>query len=260
MRTPITYYGGKQRLVKTILPLIPPHKVYLEPFVGGGAVFFAKEPAPDEIINDIDALVSTFYRVLINNFDGLKKKIDETLYSRASHTVARCIRKQPHLFDDLQIAWAFYHACNAGYSGKPDSFGSYTKGKTAHTYHNKKLLFSPSLKLRLDHVQVECCDALSLIKRRDTEDTFFYCDPPYIDTNQGHYKGYSYEDYKSLLETLKDVKGRFLLSSFPSEILDTYIKKYGWYSKRVDQTKCASRNPDGTRKRKIEVLTANYEI
>ena len=41
-RTPITYYGGKQQLVSTILPMIPSHRVYCEPYFGGGAVFFAK--------------------------------------------------------------------------------------------------------------------------------------------------------------------------------------------------------------------------
>ncbi len=42
MKTPITYYGGKQKLVSKILPLIPEHKLYAEPFVGGAAVFFGK--------------------------------------------------------------------------------------------------------------------------------------------------------------------------------------------------------------------------
>jgi len=33
IKTPISYYGGKQNLVTTILPLIPKHKTYIEPFV-----------------------------------------------------------------------------------------------------------------------------------------------------------------------------------------------------------------------------------
>ncbi|MDR2951683.1 MAG: DNA adenine methylase, partial [Treponema sp.] len=42
MKTPLSYYGGKQQLAKTILGLIPPHRVYCEPFLGGAAIFFAK--------------------------------------------------------------------------------------------------------------------------------------------------------------------------------------------------------------------------
>ena len=55
MKTPISYYGGKQSLLKHILPLIPEHRIYVEPFFGGGAVFFAKEPAKVEVINDHNA-------------------------------------------------------------------------------------------------------------------------------------------------------------------------------------------------------------
>lgn len=45
MKTPISYYGGKQTMLKHILPLIPQHRVYTEAFCGGAAVLFAKRPA-----------------------------------------------------------------------------------------------------------------------------------------------------------------------------------------------------------------------
>lgn len=44
LSTPISYYGGKQSMLPHILPLIPKHEIYVEPFFGGGAVFWAKEP------------------------------------------------------------------------------------------------------------------------------------------------------------------------------------------------------------------------
>ena len=50
MRTPISYYGGKQRMASKIVALMPPHTVYVEPFFGGGAVFFAK-PVPPVAVN-----------------------------------------------------------------------------------------------------------------------------------------------------------------------------------------------------------------
>ncbi|MCA0229900.1 MAG: DNA adenine methylase [Bacteroidetes bacterium] len=62
MKTPITYYGGKQQMLSHILPKIPTHKIYVEPFFGGGAVFFAKPPSEAEIINDINHRLTTFYR------------------------------------------------------------------------------------------------------------------------------------------------------------------------------------------------------
>ncbi|HVA98140.1 MAG TPA: DNA adenine methylase, partial [Bacteroidia bacterium] len=88
MRPPITYYGGKQKMLKYILPLIPQHEIYCEAFMGGGAVFFAKEPSKAEIINDINGNVSNFYRVVQSDFDSLKKLINGTLHSRGTYKEA----------------------------------------------------------------------------------------------------------------------------------------------------------------------------
>ena len=76
LKTPISYYGGKQNMLQHILPLIPEHKIYTETFFGGGAVFFAKEKADSEIINDTNASVINFYKVCKTNFDALKLKIE----------------------------------------------------------------------------------------------------------------------------------------------------------------------------------------
>ena len=69
MKTPITYYGGKQQMLNVILPKIPQHKLYVEPFFGGGAVFFAKAPSEAEIVNDINHRLVTFYRALKYDFE-----------------------------------------------------------------------------------------------------------------------------------------------------------------------------------------------
>ena len=45
MKTPISYYGGKQQLASKIVSLLPEHKIYCEPFIGGAAVLFAKPQA-----------------------------------------------------------------------------------------------------------------------------------------------------------------------------------------------------------------------
>lgn len=122
-------------------------------------------------------------------------------------------------------------------------------------WHKKEEL-TIDIARRLEHVQIECADACYIINSRDSYDSFFYCDPPYINTCQGHYDGYTETDYENLLITLANIEGKFLLSSFPTDILEHYVKKYGWYQRQYEMNNSAS----GSRKRKIEVLTANYEI
>ena len=95
MKAQITYYGGKKRMLKIILPMIPEHDIYVEPFFGGGAVFWAKEPANVEFVNDKNGEVANFYRVLQNDFDALKKQIDSTLHSEFMHKEARSIYFSP---------------------------------------------------------------------------------------------------------------------------------------------------------------------
>jgi DNA adenine methylase len=74
VKTPLTYYGGKQQLAVTILKLIPEHKIYVEPFIGGAAVYFAKEPAPCEVINGTNGELVNFYEVMKRDFPSLQSE------------------------------------------------------------------------------------------------------------------------------------------------------------------------------------------
>lgn len=260
-KTCISYYGGKQNLVKTILPLIPEHKIYTEAFFGGGAIFFAKPPSETEVINDTNTMVVNFYEVARSDFQALKEKIEATLFSRASYTVALAIYRMPHLFHKLQQAWAFYIATNMGFSCTIGSWGYDKYGKRVKAFINKKMLFNQEIPRRLESCQVENNDAIKVIQSRDAIDAFHYVDPPYFNSDMGHYGGYTENDFKQLLETLSKLKGKFLLSSYPSEILEAYSKKYGWHTLRIEKPLSAQKAVTGkSRGRKIEVLTANYPI
>jgi DNA adenine methylase len=259
MKTPITYYGGKQKLVNVILPLIPKHNLYCEPFCGGAAVFWAKEKSYVEVINDMNGHVINFYRVMKNDFAILKYLISSTPHSRKVHREAEFILKNAEHFSDVKRAWAFWVQTNMSFGSR--MFGGYAyerkSDKTIKRTVNKKLQFNKSLKSRLDLVDIECNDALTVIKGRDSEDTFFYVDPPYYNSDCGHYKGYTLEDYKGLLNALSSIKGKFLLSSYPSEILDLYTQKYNWTQHSKTMKISAGKNVD---RDKVEVLTGNYDF
>ncbi len=261
MKTPITYYGGKLNMLKHILPLIPEHRIYTECFFGGGAVFFAKEPSESEVINDKLNLAIVFYEMTKTNFEAVKSKIEATLFARKSYMKAKFICETPNLSDKIDVAWAFYIGTNMGFSCQIGSWGYDKYGKRVKAFINKKMQYDPSIAKRLENAQIENNNACKVIKSRDTEESFHYVDPPYIDSSQGHYEGYSKEDYIRLLDTLSNIKGKFLLSSYPSEILEEYIQKNEWYSRAFDKPLSARKaQGDKPRGRKIEMLTANYPI
>ncbi len=260
-KTPISYYGGKINMISTILPLIPKHKIYTESFLGGGSIFFSKEKVESETINDINNMVVNFYEVVQTDFENLKAKIEATLFSRATYNVAWSIYRMPHLFNKLQQAWAFYVATNMGFSCKIGSWGYDKYGKRVKSFWNKKIVFDELIVKRLEGVQIESNDACTVISSRDDDNAFHYIDPPYYNADMGHYSYYSKDDFVRLLETLSIIKGKFLLSSYPSDILDEYIKKNGWYTKSFTKVLSASKGISGKkRKTKVEVLTANYKI
>jgi DNA adenine methylase len=260
MKTPIRYYGGKQQLADTILKMIPLHRIYVEPFIGGAAVFFAKQPSEVEIINDVNSNVVNFYEVLKRDFTALSQEISISLHSRKKYKHAQVIYENPDLFDKVKRAWAFWMLASTSYGGKiTASFGYDLTGQTTLNMLNKRDNFTERLAIRVQNTQIECYDALKIIRSRDTPETFFYCDPPYPDTDQGHYDGYSSDDFRQLLETLSKIEGKFLLSSFRHEALKEYTEKYNWSQIELSMNCDMSANTKRTLS-KIEVLTGNYQI
>lgn len=260
-KTPITYYGGKQKLVPKILPLIPKHDLYCEPFCGGAAVLFAKEPSKIEVINDTNNVLISFYKVVKTKFAKLQKEIRATLHSRALHKKAKFIYDNPHLFNDIERAWSLWVNSVMSYSsilGSTFCCGIKSNASEKKT-QAKKLSFTKELAERLERVQIECRDALEVIKTRDSAKAFFYVDPPYHNSDMGHYRGYTGDDFEKLLAMLSKIKGKFLLSSYPSDLLAKYVKKNGWHSKAYEMQLCVQGAKKGNR-RKTEVLTANYPI
>lgn len=258
MRTPITYWGGKQQLAPKILPLIPAHVTYVEPFFGGGAVFFQKEKSEVEIINDLNRFVVNFYRVAQTEFDALREMIQATPHSRARYADAVVMYESPHLFDDVERAWAFWCLANQSYSGNLCSGWAYgtTGDATEKRLDNKREAFDDELRVRLARVQIECTDALRIIEYRDRPTTFFYVDPPYFNSDMGHYGGYSEADFEALLVALGKIEGKFLLSSYPSDALKKHVASNSWHQIELTMKTQGSTK----RKAKTEVLTANYPI
>lgn len=262
MKTPISYYGGKQTLASKIIKLIPEHNMYVEPFVGGAAIFFAKPPSGVEVINDTNKELINFYRVVQNDFVSLEKEIQITLHSRDLHRKACVIYNNPDMFSEIKRAWAVWVKSTQSFSSKLDGPWGYDikSNTTSKKVSNKRIGFTEEYAIRLQNVQVECTDALRIIESRDNDQAFIYCDPPYYNSDMGHYDGYTVEDYERLLNTLSKIKGKFLLSSYHSPVLKEYTKTNGWSQISYKYKVSVANNHPTNKKVKEEVLTANYHI
>lgn len=263
MKTPITYYGGKATLAKRIVERFPAGyeaMSYAEPFFGGGSVFFAKKPSKLETINDTNRELINFYSVIQQDFVSLEKEIRITLHSRSLYRDAKAVYENPHLFTPLKRAWAVWVLANQGFSGILNKSWGYdrTGATMGLKLKNKRESFTEDYAIRLQNVSLECSDALKVIRNRDDKSTLFYVDPPYYNSDMGHYDGYSLEDYEALLKTLTTIQGRFLLSSYPSSILDNYVKQHGWSAECFKAKVAVSSNSTKPKKDKVEVIVWNY--
>ncbi|HAL51830.1 MAG TPA: DNA adenine methylase [Sphingobacterium sp.] len=261
LRTPISYYGGKQKLASRIISLIPRHTLYCEPFIGGAAIFFAKRPSEIEVINDTNGELINFYRTVKEDFSALEAEISTSLHSRDLHRKASLIYNNPDMFDRVKRAWAVWILSTQSFAGILDGTWGFdlSKNTTTKKINTKRHGFTRTFAQRLQRCQLECADALYVIASRDTPESFFYCDPPYFNSDLGHYDGYTEKDYEDLLNLLSGIKGKFLLSSYPSPILKRFTKKYGWQKWSINQ-KISVNAKAGNQKTKTEVLVANYPI
>jgi DNA adenine methylase len=257
MKPLFSYYGGKQRMIKHLLPIAEaiPHTVYTEAFAGGCALLFAK-PVKSvaaglriEAINDTNGLVSNFYRVARANPSELQHLLDLTCYSQEEYRRAVGVCKANQA-DPLELAWAFYVNINQSFAhsmGK--GWGVSKKGQNGATVWVNRTNRLPEALERIRSVSIGNEDALTFLDRWDSPTALHYCDPPYPNTNQGHYKGYTINDYKNLIDKLDTLKGSFILSNYPQDI----AYPDSWQRVEIATVTSAARSKEGSKDR-VEVI------
>ena len=266
MKTPITYYGGKQQLASVILGMMPSHKIYCEPYFGGGAVFFAKGKSYLEVINDVNDRLITFYEVCQdeNLFAELQERVQHTLHNERYYKTAHLWWHDPDRCygNKVELAWAVWVVTNMSFMGTPSGGWKWDNGSSGShsgivTEHLRQA-FTPALHERLKNVQISCRDALTVIRQRDGADTFFFLDPPYPGVDQKHYSGFTMENLEELLDHLTRIKGKFLFCNYDSPLLQRFVRQAGWNMTVMDMVNCVANHISGGKKRKQEVLVCNY--
>lgn len=197
-----------------------------------------------------------------NEFVELEKMIRISLHSRSLHNDASVVYNNPHMFSPIKRAWAVWILAAQSFSSMLDGTWGYDriKGSTSRKISARRRDFTEDYAIRIQDVQIECTDALRVIRSRDFKDAFIYCDPPYFNSDCGHYDGYTKEDFEMLLSTLAVIDGKFLLSSYPSDLLAEYSLKHKWKTKKIEQRVSVANGTGKPGKNKTEVLTANYDL
>lgn len=206
----IPWIGGKTRLLKDILPHIPEHRTYLEPFAGGMAVLFAKDQSKVEVVNDINGELINLYRVVQNH---LSPFVDCFKYALTSRQMFKWEKlKNPDTLTDIQRAARFYYLQRNAFGGKVDG-QTFGVSKVSPPRFNLLRIEEDlsAAHLRLARVLIESKDWLACATQYDSDQTFIFCDPPYWKT-EGYGVEFGWEQYLSLREFLSNAKGKVLIT------------------------------------------------
>ena len=270
MKPPFAYYGGKSRMATEIVAMMPPHRVYIEPFAGSLAVLFAKPPCRHEVVNDLDDAVVTFFRVLRDQPDELERVCELTPVARTEYASADL--DDPTISDVEQARrfWVRVTQSFAQTAGRSTGWSVTTartqsKGSTSKTRLGR---FAPCAD-RLSQVQIEHCDAADLVDRLATSDTVIYADPPYLDdvrvsrgtrgTSTDYRADMCSEDaHRRLAEVLRATPATVILSGYPS---DLYEDLYGdWWTHDIATKAHSSNSVLSTRSARTERLWSNRDL
>ncbi len=265
---PIKWHGGKFYLAARIVEMMPKHIHYVEPFFGGGAVFFKKTDAfiagHSEVINDVYGELVTFWRVLQSkeHFPEFQRRMSMTPFAKPIWDEA-C---QAESDDPIDRASAFFIRYRQSRQGLGRDFATMSRTRTRRGMNEQVSSWLsaieglPDAHERLRRVVIYNDDATTLIRREDDNTTFFYCDPPYLADTRVVKDAYSFEmtndQHAELLEALGNLEGKFLLSGYRCKLYDDAAKRYGW-----NRTDIAIDNKASSQKvkpKKIECLWANY--
>lgn len=250
MKSPITRMGGKSKLRKTIIEMIPEHTCYIELFFGAGWVYFGKEESKVEVINDIDKELINLFKMIKYHAPEIERLLEYEFSGRDIFEEYKHYRVE--YLTEINRAIRFLYLISQSFAGKGNHYGYGTNSKPSpQIFYNGVL---DSVKKRLRNTYVENLSFDKIIDKYDREYSFFFCDPPYFET-AGYGTEFGEKEHLILRDKLKNIKGKFLVT------INDHPKVREWYKEfniqEVSVNYSVSRNAE-SRKKYGELIITNY--
>jgi DNA adenine methylase len=248
---PLPYIGGKNRLAKKIISMLPEHTTYVEAFAGGAQVLFHKQPSNVEVLNDLDFDIVNFYRVCQWHYEEFVRYLRFSLASRKLHELH--VKSDPATLTDIQRAGRFFYL-------QKNSFGGLILKQKFHYGITQPSNYNPEripeiiekTHKRLARVQIESLPYEQILEKYDRPTTFFYLDPPYWGPKLYRFN-FTDDDFVRLAERLVKLQGKFILSLNDRPEVRATFKKF-----RIEREEIAYTAQAKPGKRYGELLITNY--
>lgn len=251
MRPLLRYHGGKWQLGPWILRQLPNHRVYVEPFGGGGSVLLQKPRSYAEIYNDIDGEVVNLFRVTRDQGAELSRRLVLTPFARDEFIEAAQPSADPIERARRTLIRSFMGFGSNATSGASTSFRAASNRSGTTPAHDWKTFPQalPAIIERLRGVVIENREGMDVMRQHDSPSTLHYVDPPYVWSTRRRNQSYRHEmtddNHRALAQCLHGLQGFVVLSGYRCELYEDMYR--GW--------RCIERHAlaDGARAR-MEVL------
>ena len=237
MKAILKYPGSKWRIADWVISHFPPHKVYLEPFFGSGAVFFKKEPDYIETVNDINGEIVNLFRVCREHPEELARLINLTPFARDEFKY--CYPPTSDPVEQARRTLVRYHQSFGTSNSSKNSWRNVQTygGPRCATMWNDLPDIIVSCCQRLKNAQIENTNAITLIERYDDPNTLIYCDPPYLQELRKrniYANEMSTQDHIELLEAVKRIRSMVVISGYDNDLYNSVLK--GWHTDTIATT------------------------
>ena len=270
----VSYIGGKSKIGKWIRDYIPSDiETYVEPFSGMFWVFFNIDL--EKYPNLKTVVYNDFNPLNVNVFNCLKNHKDfyEVIKDYESQKSDKFYQYQKELFNSdfkVDLSYPDYHTASKYlylltqvWSGTNPEKGKFIdlkgKYKSKFDVFKSKLTSSKWQEYFSKITVVENMDFEDVIKKYDSEKTYFYCDPPYYNT-ENYYANHEFniDSHERLANCLKESKGMFSLSYYEFPKLSEWFPKDEYVWKQKEFAKAAMAKSGKSQTKGVELLIMNY--
>lgn len=228
LNSPITRMGGKSKLRKTIIEMIPNHTCYIELFFGAGWVYFGKEQSKIEVVNDIDKELINLFKMIKYHAPEIERQLEYEFSGRdIFEEYKNCTIEY---LTEIHRAVRFLYLISQSFAGKGNNYGYGTNTRPSPQIFYKNVL--QEIKERLRNTYVENLSFEKIIDKYDREYSFFFCDPPYFET-AGYGNEFGEKEHLLLRDKLSNIKGKFLLTINDHEKVREWYKDFNIIETKV---------------------------
>ena len=230
----VKWSGGKKDELKQILPYLPENfTIYLEPFIGGGALYFHLNPEK-AVINDVHKELVDLYQSIK---DGHSNEIYDFMKAHPNEEeIYYKVRAYKHE-DALDNAKRFYYLRKTCFRGmlRYNSKGEFNIPYGRYKNYNFEDIKNKDYETLLKRTDIFNKDFEYIFKNYNDKDNFMFLDPPYDSefTDYG-YCSFGKEEHKKLATCFKETKNKCLMIIGKTAFIEDLYKDFivGEYDKK----------------------------